>query len=145
MKKIEDSSCSLHLHFWSTFRSLFSICYIPFQSLGSQESNASHRVRFGAEMRKICPSEDNCSRLVRNSHNTLKFAQHPCLCEIRTSPCVVRILLCFFRLHMRSFLMYFLCKFLSYLCNQPITSFAFVKTIRGVEIISRQYVTFYTQ
>ncbi|RVW74386.1 hypothetical protein CK203_056840 [Vitis vinifera] len=44
--------------------------------LGSQKSNASNRVRFGAEMRKIWPSEDNCSRLVRNSHNTLKFAQH---------------------------------------------------------------------
>ena len=27
-------------------------------------------------MRKIWPLEDNCSRLVRNSHNTLKFAQH---------------------------------------------------------------------
>ncbi|RVW39396.1 hypothetical protein CK203_099488 [Vitis vinifera] len=42
----------------------------------SQESNALNRVQFGAEMRKIWPSEDNCSRLVRNSHNTLKFAQH---------------------------------------------------------------------
>ncbi|RVW81160.1 hypothetical protein CK203_044676 [Vitis vinifera] len=41
----------------------FSTCYIPFQSSGSQESNASNRVRFGAEMRKIWPSEDNCSRL----------------------------------------------------------------------------------
>ena len=82
MKKTEDSSCSLSSHFWSTSRSPFSTCYIPFQSLGSQESNASHRVRFGAEMRKICPSEDNCSRLVRNSHNTLKFAQH---LEFRTA------------------------------------------------------------
>ena len=33
-------------------------------------------------MRKICPSEDNCSRLMRNSHNTLKFAQH---LEFRTA------------------------------------------------------------
>ncbi|RVW20030.1 hypothetical protein CK203_113605 [Vitis vinifera] len=31
-------------------------------SSGSQESNASNRVRFGAEMRKIWPLEDNCSR-----------------------------------------------------------------------------------
>ena len=76
MKKTEDSSCSLPSHFWSTFRSPFSTCYIPFQSSGSQESNSSNCVRFGAEMRKICLSEDNCSRLVRNSHNTLKFAQH---------------------------------------------------------------------
>nr|CAN75654.1 hypothetical protein VITISV_003909 [Vitis vinifera] len=41
-------------------------------------------------MRNIWPSEDNCSRLVRNSHNTLKFAQHlqlvRSLCEIRTTP-----------------------------------------------------------
>nr|CAN75655.1 hypothetical protein VITISV_003910 [Vitis vinifera] len=103
VKKIEDSSCSLPSHFWSTFRSLFSTCYIPFQSSGSQESNA-YRLPFGAEMRKIWPSEDNCSRLVRNSHNTFS------LCEIRTtpsacaklaqhlpnshSPCVVRIFLC---------------------------------------------------
>ena len=60
MKKIEDNSCSLPSHFWSTFRSPFSTCYIPFQISGSQESNASNRVWFGAEMRKIWPSEDNC-------------------------------------------------------------------------------------
>ena len=95
MKKIEDSSCSLPSHFWSTYRSPFSTCYIPFQSSGSQESNALNRVRFGAEMRKICPLEDNCSRLMRNSHNTFS------LCETRTtlaqhshSPCVVQIFLC---------------------------------------------------
>ncbi|KAL6348515.1 hypothetical protein AAG906_013135 [Vitis piasezkii] len=39
------------------FRSSFSTCYIPFQSSRSQESNASNRVRFGAEMRKIWPSK----------------------------------------------------------------------------------------
>ena len=117
----EDSSCSLLSHFWSTFQSPFSICYIPFQSSGSQESNASNHVRFGAEMRKIWPSEDNCSRLVRNSHNTF---------QIRTSPCVVRILLCFFRLHFRSFLMYFfvVISFLILVTNQ-LQAFAFVKTI----------------
>nr|CAN79876.1 hypothetical protein VITISV_006995 [Vitis vinifera] len=86
MKKIEDRSFSLPSHFWSTFRSPFSTCYIPFQSSGSQESNASNRVRFGAEMRKIWPSEDNCSRLVRNLHNTLKLAQH---LPNSHSPCVV--------------------------------------------------------
>ncbi|RVW70363.1 hypothetical protein CK203_060532 [Vitis vinifera] len=71
----EDRSCSLPSHFWSTSRSPFSTCYIPFQSSGSQESKASNRVRFGAEMRKIWPSEANCSRLVR---------------KFRTTPCVVR-------------------------------------------------------
>ncbi|RVW45668.1 hypothetical protein CK203_101187 [Vitis vinifera] len=40
----EDSSCSLLSHFWSTFRSPFYTCYIPFQRSGSQESNASNRV-----------------------------------------------------------------------------------------------------
>ena len=59
-KQSEENSCSLLSHFWSTSRSSFSTCYIPFEILGSQESNASNRVRFGAEMRKIWPSEDNC-------------------------------------------------------------------------------------
>ena len=59
VKKTEDSSCSLPSHFWSTFQSRFSTCYIPFQSPGNQESNSSNRVRFGAKMRKIWPSEDN--------------------------------------------------------------------------------------
>ncbi|WKA10565.1 hypothetical protein VitviT2T_028130 [Vitis vinifera] len=108
MKKTEDSSCSLPSNFWSTSRSSFSTYYIPFQNSGSQESNASNRIRFGAEMRKIWPLEDNCSRLVRNSHNTLKLAQHLQLVRnshnTRTtlaqhlpnshSPCVVRIFLC---------------------------------------------------
>ncbi|RVW64032.1 hypothetical protein CK203_049416 [Vitis vinifera] len=60
VKKIKDSSCSLPSHFWSTSRSPFSACYIPFQISGSQESNTSNHVRFGAEMRKIWPSEDSC-------------------------------------------------------------------------------------
>ena len=115
MKKTVDSSCSLLSHFWSTFRSPFSTCYIPFQSLGSQESNASNRVWFGAKMRKIWPLEDNCSRLVRNSHNTLKLAQHLQLVRnshnTRTTPSkfaqpmrgVNFPLFC--RLHFRSFLL----------------------------------------
>ena len=77
-RKIEDSSCSLLWHFWSTSRSPFFTCYIPFQSSGSQESNALNRVRFGAETRKIWPSEDNCSRCangVRNSHTPLRCAK----------------------------------------------------------------------
>ncbi|RVW19078.1 hypothetical protein CK203_087665 [Vitis vinifera] len=89
----EDSSCSLLSHFWSTFQSPFSICYIPFQSSGSQESNASNRVRFGTEVRKyglqkttapglceIFAQHLGCANLVRNSHNT------------HTTPSVVRTL-----------------------------------------------------
>ena len=112
MKKTEDDSFSLPLHFLSTSRSPFSTCYIPFQSSGSQESNAWNRVRFGAEMRKIWPSENNCSRLVRNSHNTLKFAQHlqlvRSLCETRTTfaqPMRGANFPLFRRLHFRSFLL----------------------------------------
>ena len=82
-------------------------------------------------MRKIWPSEDNCSKHVRISHNSpsmcefrttaqacAKFAQHLplvrnlhntfSLCEIHTSPCVFGAkspLFC--RLHVRSFLLYF--------------------------------------
>ncbi|RVW66363.1 hypothetical protein CK203_066521 [Vitis vinifera] len=52
-----QSSFALLEHFP---KSIFT-CYIPFQRSRSQESNTSNRVRFGAEMRKIWPSEDNCS------------------------------------------------------------------------------------
>ena len=118
MKKTEDISCSLLSHFWSTLRSPFSKYYIPFQSSGSQESNASNRVRFGAETRKIWPSEENCSRLVRNSHTpsavrmVCETHTPPQLCERCAklahhshTPCVVRIFPCFCRLHTRSFLL----------------------------------------
>ena len=59
-KQSEENSFSLLSHFWSTSWSPFFAFYIPFEILGSQESNASNRVWFGAEMRKIWPSEDNC-------------------------------------------------------------------------------------
>ena len=59
-KQSEENSYSLLSHFWSTSWSPVFACYIPFESLGSQESNASNRVWFGAEMRKIWPSEDTC-------------------------------------------------------------------------------------
>ena len=49
VKKSEDSSCSLLFHFWSTSRSPFSTCYIPFQSSGSKEYNAS---KFAQPMRR---------------------------------------------------------------------------------------------
>ena len=64
VKKTEDSSCSLISHFWSTYRSPFSTFYIPFQSSGSQESNALNGVWIGAEMRKIWPSQDNYIQLI---------------------------------------------------------------------------------
>ena len=61
VKKTEDSSCSLLSHFWSTYRSPFSTCYIPFQSSGSQESNASNGALFEVEMKELQPLEaDHC-------------------------------------------------------------------------------------
>ena len=79
VKKTEDSSFSLPSHFWSTSRSPFSTYYIPFQRSGSQESNSSNRVWFGAKMRKIWPSEDNCTKQVRISHSS------PSKCEFHTT------------------------------------------------------------
>ena len=66
VKKTEDSSCSCLAHFWSTSRSPFSTFYIPFQSSGSQESNASSGVRFGAETKKLQPLQVNHSKVLRN-------------------------------------------------------------------------------
>ncbi|KAL6328680.1 hypothetical protein AAG906_003365 [Vitis piasezkii] len=63
VKKTEDSSCSLLLHFWSTFRSPFSTCYIPFQSSGSQESNASNSAQFGVETKELQPLQADHSKL----------------------------------------------------------------------------------
>ena len=124
----EDSSCSLLLHFWSTFRSPFSTFYIPFQSSGSQESNALNRVWFGSEMRKIWPSEDNCSRLVRNFRTTpwlcepcAKLAQHShnirtahAWCEFSSVPPTPREIFSF---------RYFCINFHYSPCNPPIIRF----------------------
>ena len=74
-------SCSLSSLFWSTSRSLFFTFYIPFQSSESQESNGSNHVRFGAELRKIWPSEDNCIKLRDN------FAHHCSRCEFLSPLC----------------------------------------------------------
>ena len=71
-------SCSLLVHFWSTSRSPF---YIPFRSSESQESNGLNHVWFGAEMRKIWTSEDNCIKLRDN------FAHHCLRCEILSPLC----------------------------------------------------------
>nr|CAN79362.1 hypothetical protein VITISV_005901 [Vitis vinifera] len=68
-----DPKILLHLRayktcfkFWNQAKGLYD--YYPKRS---QESNASNRVRFGAEMRKIWPLEDNCSRLVVRVHKWL--------------------------------------------------------------------------
>ena len=74
---LDDSHFS---HFWSTSWSPIYACYMSFESLGSQQSNASNRVQFGAEMRKLQPLEDNCSKLkegfrkvLRNHHFVARY------------------------------------------------------------------------
>ena len=43
--------------------SIIYILYILFRSSGSQESNASNGLEIGAEMKKLWPFEDNCTKL----------------------------------------------------------------------------------
>ncbi|RVX04828.1 Retrovirus-related Pol polyprotein from transposon 17.6 [Vitis vinifera] len=74
VKKTEDSSCSLLLHFWSTFRSPFSTCYIPFQSPGSQESNASNGAQFGVETKELQPFQADHSKLKEDFCTAAKSA-----------------------------------------------------------------------
>ena len=91
VRKTEDSNCSIPSHFWSTSRSPFSTCYIPFQISGSQESNTLNCVRFEAEMRKIWPSKDNCIKLRDNfapceiGTPRAKFEVHGS-CEVAVKP-----------------------------------------------------------
>ena len=72
-RKTEDSSCSLLAHFWSTSRSPFSTCYIPFQRAGSQESNASNGARFGVETKELQPLQEKCTRALYKK--AAKFSQ----------------------------------------------------------------------
>ena len=124
-------SCSLSSHFWSTFRSPFFTFYIPFQSSESQESNDSNHVQFGAEMRKIWPSEDNCIKLRDNfarwkarceflSPKYGNFAHLKPKCEIGTPTCENWIL------WPTLFLLIFLCLNFHFLLvfNQPCNSLA---------------------
>ena len=60
---------------WSTFWSPLSTFYISFRSLGSQESNSSNGVQFGAETKKLWPFEGNCAKLKRNFALTLLDAK----------------------------------------------------------------------
>ncbi|RVW91559.1 hypothetical protein CK203_046152 [Vitis vinifera] len=76
VKKIEDSSCSLLSHFWSTFRSPFSTCYIPFQSSGSQESNTSNSAQFGVEMKELQPLQADHSKLKKEFCKVINFVDY---------------------------------------------------------------------
>ena len=75
VKKIEDSSCSLLLHFRRTSWSPFSTCYIPFQISGSQESNASNGMQFGVEMKELQSLQADHSKLKEEFCTALR--NHP--------------------------------------------------------------------
>ena len=53
-------------HFWSTSWSPIYVCYMSFQSLGSQKANASNGVQFGAEMKELHPLEAEYCKLKAN-------------------------------------------------------------------------------
>ena len=76
MKHILDDSRSSH--FWSTFWSPNDACYIPFQSSGSQQSNASNGARFGVETKKLQPLQVNHSKVLRNQPFVARISQHFC-------------------------------------------------------------------
>ena len=69
---LDDSHVS---HFWSTSRSPFSTCYIPFQISGSQESNSSNGARFGVEMKELQPLQADHSKLKEEFCTALR--NHP--------------------------------------------------------------------
>ena len=63
MPNSKDSSCKVNLeHF---LESIFYM-YISVWSSGSNESNASNDVQFGAETKKLWPIEGNCAKLKMN-------------------------------------------------------------------------------
>ena len=88
VKKTEDSSCSLLANFWSTYRSPFCTFYIPFQSSGSQESNASNSAQFGVEMKKLQPLQVNHSKMKKAFCKSV--VKSPFCCEVISQPfCIV--------------------------------------------------------
>ena len=62
-------------HIWSTFSIPFYTYYIPFRSLGSQESNASNGVQIGVETKMLWSLQENYTELKEN------FAQCESRCE----------------------------------------------------------------
>ena len=139
MKKTEDSSFSLPSHFLSTCRSPYSTYYIPFQSPGSQESNASNGVRFGVEMKELQPLEADHSKLKANFAG---LRNQPLAAKSQEDGCEISLLLREFRSHFEQctgvllklpdscdrhfwifFFRYFCINFHSSPCNPPIIGF----------------------
>ena len=68
--------------FWSTSSSPCYTQYIPFRSLGSQESNASNGVQIGVETKKLWSLQENWTELSGN------FAHLNPRCENLSSRCI---------------------------------------------------------
>ena len=86
MKHILDDSHGSH--FWSTFWSPIDACYIPFQSSGSQQSNASNGAQFGVETKKLQPLQVKHSKLKKAFCKSV--AKSPFCCEVVSQPfCIV--------------------------------------------------------
>ena len=77
-RKQRKASCSFISHFWSTSRSPFSTFYIPVQSSGSQESNASNGARFGVETKELQPLQADHSKVLRNQPFVARISQPFC-------------------------------------------------------------------
>ena len=78
---LDDSRVS---HFWSTFWSPIDACYIPFQTSGSQKSNASNSAQFGVETKKLQPLQVNHSKLKKAFCKSV--AKSPFCCEVISQP-----------------------------------------------------------
>ena len=73
MKHILDDS---HVsHFWSTSWSPIYACYMLFQSLGSQKSNASNSTQFRVEMKELQPLQADHYKLKEEFCTALR--NHP--------------------------------------------------------------------
>ena len=76
IKPILDDSRSSH--FWSTSWSPNYACYIPFQSSGSQQSNALNGAWFGVETKKLQPLLVNHTKVLRNQPFVARISLHFC-------------------------------------------------------------------
>ena len=116
----------------NTFQSPFYAYYMSFRSLGIQKSNASNGTQIRAEMKKLWPLEDNCTKLkgnfanceinlfLRNRHFQLaKFSQ--VMLQAVKSTCVLPDICD--RLCQVFFFRYLLFKSLFSPCNPPIIGF----------------------
>ena len=75
--RTQKSDGIIYSDFEDKFGALYGVHYIHtiyrFRSLVSQESNASNGLQIGAEMKKLWPFEDNCTKLEGHFEMISKF------------------------------------------------------------------------